>query len=157
MKPDWLSQLAADRAPPPLGWWPPAPGWWGVAVALLLIALAGGLWYRRRRKGTPRLRRAAEQAMQGLHDASMDDATLARQLQDLMRRFALARFGHAEVARLSGEAWLNFVIQHGGQDWAGETGRLLLRCAYGDQSVRVSSTERSRWLAGAHAFLKGAK
>lgn len=148
MNSDWLKQLAPAHAPPPLGWWPPAPGWWGLAL-LLLAGVAALLYWLNR--PPHRLRRAALRQLARLEKAGLDDAHLARQLQDLLRRYAVARFGRAGVARLVGAAWIDFVVAHGGAGWAGQSGKTLLRAAYGG----AASGERARWLAGARSFLKG--
>jgi hypothetical protein len=149
MKADWLSQLAPDRAPPPVGWWPPAPGWW--ALALVLVAgLAGwAIWLWRRRRA-PDWRRAALRELVQLEASAADDATLARGLQHLLRRYAMVRYGRDAVAGLSGDAWVAFIASHGGAELAGDAGRLLLRCAYSG----AAAADRARWLGGTRGFLK---
>jgi hypothetical protein len=148
MNQDWLSQLAPAHAPPPLGWWPPAPGWWMLAL-LLLAALAVLIyWLNRPRR---RLRRAVLRKLVQLEQANTDDAALARGLQDLLRRYAVARFGREAVAGLAGTAWIDFVVAHGGTDWAGRSGEALLCAAYGNEAA----SERAQWLAGARAFIRG--
>jgi hypothetical protein len=148
MKPDWLAQLAPAHAPPPPGWWPPAPGWWGLAVLLVgIVALVYGL-----NRPAHRLRRAALRQLALLEQTTdHDDAQLARLLQDLLRRYAMARFGRETVAQLTGAAWVDFVVAHGGSGWAGDSGANLLRAAYGGEAPG----ERGRWFAGARGFLKG--
>jgi hypothetical protein len=150
--PAWLAQLAADRAPPPPPWWPPAPGWWLLAAAVLLLVILAAVFGRRAWEalstGPRALRRATLRELGRLEQAA-DDAALARGIEHLMRRYAVARFGRAAVAQLSGEAWLAFVVGHGAADWAGESGRALLRAAYGGQA----SADRARWLGGARAFV----
>ncbi len=156
-----LEQLAPDHAPPPLGWWPLAPGWWGL-MGLLLMALALVMWWhqRRQRPSVKRWQRAALRELAQLQTAA-DNATLARGLQQLLRRCAIARYGRETVAALSGEAWIAFVVRHGGSDWAGDSGRALLRCAYGSDATTpdapVSPAHRERWLHGARAFVKCAR
>lgn len=151
MTPAWLSQLAPDRAPPPPSWWPPAPGWWLLAL-LLAAALAGALWWRQRSR-RPSLRgwrRIALRELARLEASAADDAALARGLQQLLRRYALARYGRDAVAGLSGEAWIAFVVARGGSAWAGAVGAGLLRCAWGGRA----DADRDRWLAGARGFVK---
>lgn len=145
--PDWLSQLAPDHAPPPSDGWPPAPGWWLLAV--LIIAMGLGLW-RWWRHPPRRLRRVALAELRILESASLDDGTLAQQLELLMRRYAVSRYGRAAVAGLSGARWIEFVVSHGGQDWSGAPGSDLLRLAYGGQAT----AHRDDWFKGARAFVK---
>ncbi len=86
----------------------------------------------------------------GLEASAADDAALARGLQQLLRRYALARYGREAVAGLSGEAWIAFVVARGGSDWTGAVGAGLLRCAWGG----TAAADRERWLAGARGFVK---
>jgi len=146
MKPDWLSQLAPAHAPPPPSWWPPAPGWWGLALLALASSAALLYWWTRPQQ---RLRRAALRQLAQLEQAGLDDAQLALGLQDLLRRYAVARFGRAAVASLAGTAWIEFVAAHGG--WRAADGETLLRSAYGG----ASAGERAQWLTGARGFIKG--
>jgi hypothetical protein len=147
---DWLSQLAADHAPPPPGWWPPAPGWWALALLCALAAAALVYWLRHPAR---RLRRAALRELAHLQAASGNDAELARDLEHLLRRYAVARCGRDTVARLSGPAWIDFVVAHGGAALAGEVGDDLLRAAYGGRAA----THRTQWLTGARGFLRKAR
>lgn len=147
MKPDWLAQLAPPHAPPPPGWWPPAPGWWVLALLVLaaVAALAYG-WARPHR----RLRRAALRALIELERSNPDDLRLARGLQNLLRRHAVARYGREKVARLAGADWIDFMVARGASEFAGPAGEALLRAAYAD----AAPGERYPWLAGARAFIK---
>lgn len=150
MNSDWLKQLAPPHAPSPPGWWPLAPGWW--LLALLVLLLAAGLiyWYLR---PSARLRRAALRELRQVESQAHDDIQLAHDLQNLMRRYAVATYGRETVARLSGAEWLAFVVAHGGADLAGETGEGLLRAAYGSRMLNY----RAPWLKGARDFLRGRK
>lgn len=146
----WLKQLAPAHAPPPPGCWPLAPGWW--ILMLLLILIVATLMYRYRRPARV-LRRIALSELQHLENSAVDDAQLARELQNLLRRYALAAYGRAAVASLSGQQWLMFVATHGGNALSGETGENFLRSAYGGQA----RAERERWLSGVNAFLRWRK
>ena len=149
MNPGWLTQLAPDHAPPPPGWWPPAPGWWLLAL-LLAAGIAGAvLWWR---SPARRQRRAALRMLSSIERSGADPAQCARATQSLLRRYALARFGTARVGHLSGEAWLAFVVEHGGQHLAGGSGRALLIAAWGG----AAADRRADWLAGARGFLRHA-
>lgn len=146
--PDWLAQLAPAHAPPPPGWWPPAQGWWGLLILLVVVVAAFIYWQRR---PAVRLRHIASRELKNLQATIIDDIVLARELEDLMRRYAMARFGRDTVANLSGERWIAFVIEHGGAAWSGDRGASLLRAAYGS----AATADRAAWLTGAHAFIKG--
>jgi hypothetical protein len=147
VKPDWLAQLSPEHAPPPAGWWPPAPGWW-ILLALAVLSIAYLIF--RLRNPNLRLQRAALDHLIFLETSHIDDMVLARELEHLLRRYAVARFGHDMVAGLSGEKWITFIVEHGGSALAGNCGTSMLRAAYGG----TASVDRSVILAGARAFLK---
>jgi hypothetical protein len=150
MTPGWLSQLAPAHAPPPPGWWPPAPGWW--LLAGLLLATAGSVvwWWRDPYR---RSRRAALRELRAIRAEDSDIAVSARAIESLLRRFAIAVFGVARVARLTGDAWLAFVAAQGGTQLAGDAGRSLLATAFGGSA----SADRDSWIAGADAFVRQAR
>jgi hypothetical protein len=150
MTPGWLSQLAPAHAPPPPGWWPPAPGWWLLA-ALLLGAAATVLWWWR--DPYRRSRRAALRELRAIRAGDSDIVASARAIESLLRRFAIAVFGAARVARLTGDAWLAFVAAQGGTQLAGDAGRSLLATAFGGSA----SDDREYWIAGADAFVRQAR
>lgn len=157
MNADLLAQLAPAHAPPPAGWWPLAPGWWLLAgVLAALVALTVYLLRRR----SFRLRRAALKELRQIEAAASaggDAALVARRIEQLLRRFALARFGRATVARLSGEAWIAFVAAHGGSALSGEPGQQLLRATYGGANGGAATADRAAWLDGARGFLRKAR
>jgi hypothetical protein len=144
--PAWLGQLAPDHAPPPPGWWPPAPGWWGL-LALAVLAAVLVVW--RWRHPERRLQRRALRELRRI--ATLDDVLLAGELERLLRRYAVARFGRPAVAGLSGRDWMDFVVAHGGAGLAGEPGQALLRAAYGGGGTVL----RQVWLDAGRGFLGG--
>ena len=150
MTPDWTSRLAPSHAPPPAGWWPPAVGWWLLAALVLAAVVASVWWWRDPYR---RSRRAALRELRAIRAADPDPVSSARAIESLLRRFALAVFGSAPVARLTGEAWLTFVAARGGTPLAGESGRSLLATAFGGGP----SDERECWLAAADAFVRQAR
>jgi len=144
--PAWLAELAPAHAAPPPGMWPLAPGWWLLIGLLLLAAALFYAWRRYRRS----LRRLALNELTRIESGVADDATLARDLENLLRRFAVARYGREHVARLSGDAWIAFVAAHGGSALDGDSGRELLRAAYGARA----RADRAQWLRGARGFIR---
>lgn len=150
MNNDWLKQLAPAHAPAAPGIWPLAPGWW-ILLALLFVGL-GTLIYRARRQAT-KLSRAALQELKQLETKPINDTQLAIELERLLRRYAIAAYGRETVASLSGAAWLEFVVSHGGTELAGTSGSSLIGAAYGSKVV----AERDSWLRGAANFLRRRK
>lgn len=148
MNADWLKQLAPPHAPPAPGWWPPAPGWWLLALVFLLLVAGLSYWYLR---PLSRLRRSALRELRHLEAHAHNDIQLAGELQDLLRRYAIAVYGREAVGSLSGNDWLAFVVAHGGKELAGETGQDFLCAAYGSRLLY----DRTPWLKGARDFLRG--
>lgn len=132
VSPDALAALRGYHFPEPVSWWPPAPGWWLLAALLLALVVTAALALLRRRRRRAALR-AALRELDSLHEAQSDSdpASLARQLSRLLRRFALTRFPHREVAGLAGDDWVRFVDAHGAEGQSGERiGRLLQDAPY---------------------------
>lgn len=151
----WITQLAADHAPPAAGWWPPALGWWGVAAASILFAallVALVRWWREPQR---RLRRAALRELRRIRASGMEGPVAARAIENLLRRHAIALHGSQSAARLTGGAWLEFAAQAGAPALAGETGRSLLTAAFGSaREPAAVAAERERWLAAASTLIR---
>jgi hypothetical protein len=120
MNSDWLAQLASEHAPPPPGWWPLAPGWWVLLGLLLLIAVGVFCWRKWWRDPHAKLRRAALRELREIGARDDDGPAIARAIEDLMRRYALAVFGRERVASLAGNSWLGFVAGEAGMSAPGE-------------------------------------
>lgn len=130
---DPLAQLKDIHLPPAVGWWPPAPGWWLLAL-LIVAAVAGLVWYLRRRAARPNLNREAEAALEQIREAWLqhgDDARLAAELSALLRRMAISLYPQADVAGLTGEAWLRWLDARAADEvFEKGIGRALLESAY---------------------------
>lgn len=150
MSASWLSQLAADHAPPPAGWWPPAPGWWIAAALGSLVVFFCARWLRDHRRI---LRRSALRELKLIRTSDADGAAVARAIQRLLRRYALAVFGPSRVAKLTGGAWLAFVAAEGGGALAGTSGSSLLVAAFGNHT----NDDRGEWLKAAESFIRKAR
>ncbi len=127
---DLIDRLRDIHMPPPPPLWPPAPGWWAL-LAVTALAAALLAWRLRTR------RRARRQALRELDTlerrwrADGDAAAMAAGLAVLLRRVALAGNPRAEVAGLSGEAWLAWLDAGRGPKFGRGAGRALLTLPYG--------------------------
>ncbi len=118
--------------PAPIPWWPPAPGWWLLLGLLLLGLLLYALWrWIQRRRLLITLAHQEWKSIEARFQASGNHQQLAAELSALLRRVALARFPRAEVAALSGEAWLEFLDQTNPQrPFSQGAGRAITEWAY---------------------------
>jgi hypothetical protein len=118
--------------PAPVSWWPPAPGWWLLAGMLLaaLIVLLIVLVVRRRR----RLKREALQELDRLRSAyakHRDPVVMVRGLSALLRRACISFYPRHETASLTGERWLQYLDDTGGNPgFSSEPGRVLVDGPY---------------------------
>ncbi|MFZ5764442.1 MAG: DUF4381 domain-containing protein [Thermodesulfobacteriota bacterium] len=111
MSPDPLAALRDIHLPDPVSPWPPAPGWW--IVGLLGVGLfIGSFVLGRRWRHRTAYRRKALHELQRLADTP-DHRLIVDELAALVKRVAIAGFGHQQVARLSGEEWLRFLDRTG--------------------------------------------
>ena len=148
----WLAELAPAHAPPPPGWWPPAIGWWILAALAVLAGLAVAAAIKAWCAPHRRVRRAALRELKRIGASAVDGPAAAQAIESLMRRYAVARYGRARIARLTGRAWLDFARAAGAERLAGQTGRSLLESAFAERS----SADRARWLAAAAEFIRRA-
>ncbi len=110
MNPDL--QLRDIHIPPPPHWWPPAPGWWLVALLLILVAAGLAVYWQHRRRRQQRCARILAELDQ--LPTQMQGPTLVAAISALLKRVALQHYSRAEVAALTGEAWLAFLDRTGG-------------------------------------------
>ena len=107
---DPLANLRDIHLPIEPSWWPPAIGWWMVmGVLILIFVMAIRLWRNRRRQSAPSkaLAKALEAIEKPTDDESISEAL--RQISELVRQYAMTRYGREAVAGLSGETWLQFL------------------------------------------------
>lgn len=130
-----FNQLIDIRGLDPAPWWPVAPGWWLVAALVLMVLYALPHVVRdiRRRPRQPRWHRDAARRLHDLRRraASMDSKEATGELSELLRRIAVARYGRASCAGISGVPWLEWLQDRDptGFDWPGK-GRILLDLPY---------------------------
>lgn len=150
MNGDWLAQLAPEHAPPAPGWWPLAPGWWVLLAVILLIAAVIVCWRIWLRDPHAKVRRAALRELRDIGASDDDGPVVARAIESLMRRYAMAVFGRQRVSRLAGNSWLGFVASEAGAPIPDDAGGSLLAAAFGNSP----HDQRQQWIAAADAFVR---
>jgi hypothetical protein len=151
-----LENLRDLALPAPAPWWPPAPGWWILGAGLVTAGLVA-LWRAWRRYRADAYRRQARRELDAIA-RRLDAGLLAGATADLatvLKRTALAAFPRAQVASLTGPAWLSFL------DWTGNTtaftdgaGRWIARWAYAGGAavstpdLKAALQEARNWVAG---------
>jgi len=118
--------------PPGPDWWPPAWGWWVLlAVGMALLAWFGPWLWRQFQ-----LKRQRRQLLALLGQLERSGATVRgpeflAQISQLLRRIALTRYPHQDVAPLSGTDWLRFLdVSGGGGRFERGAGRVLAEGPY---------------------------
>ncbi len=106
-----LEQLRDLQLPDAIGLWPPAPGWWLLALLVLTLLIWLGIkLYRQRQRNRYRRQALHELARLGQSDLKQQQPQQwLQQLNQLLRRAALAAYPAAQVAPLSGAAWVEFL------------------------------------------------
>ena len=121
--------------PEAIGWWPPAVGWWlvlGLLASLILAFFLLRHWLRRRRKEPQRIARRELKKLQTEYQQHQNSQTLVEEISILLRRLYISSYPRAEVASLTGEAWLQFLdkqLEKSEQFTQGE-GRCLIEAPY---------------------------
>ncbi len=130
--------------PEAIGWWPLAPGWWLVIAAVAAFA-AWFAWreYRLWRFNAPRrhaLRELARYESEYLEHRN--PVILGKQVSELLRRGMLAYAPRAEVAGLTGGAWLAWLDEGLPVPYFHtEGGKSLLQLPYRDPDEDVSDVD----------------
>lgn len=150
-----LENLRGIALPAPVPWWPPAPGWWILAAGLLA---AGGLaaWRQWRHYRANAYRREARRQLDAIGrrvEAGMSDGAAA-ELAAVLKRAALAAYPRAQVASLTGAAWLAFLDRTGRTTaFSSGPGRWLGQWAYAGRpphppsSLKAALEVARRWVA----------
>ena len=108
---DPLAALRDIHLPGMIEPWPPAPGWWLLALLAALAVIALCAWLFRRWRANRYRREAVAELNSLLNDWQQhgDNQTYLAALQRLLKRVALSSFPRENVARLTGEAWVQFL------------------------------------------------
>ncbi len=121
------------------GFWPPAPGWWLLFALLLAFALwLGRFGWGRYRQWRRRQRILGE--LDRLQARELRGPTLVAAVSALLKRVALSRYPRAEVAVLTGDAWVAFLDRSGGDGcFAQGAGRVLAEGAYAPEIADIDA------------------
>ncbi|MXW19290.1 MAG: DUF4381 domain-containing protein [Gammaproteobacteria bacterium] len=106
---DLASLLRDIHLPQSPAWWPPRPGWWLVA----LVLLAAVLWWLRRMPAWKREALARLKSAEADYARHGDAARLLADVSMLLRACALKLRDRAEVAGLTGQAWIECLRELG--------------------------------------------
>jgi hypothetical protein len=139
-----LGDFVEVVSPEAISWLPQTMGWAWFG-ALLLVWLLRYSWRRLRRWYQNRYRREAAVRLQQLATTGNHE-TLLIELNKLLKLTALAAFSREQVARLSGEEWVDFLNRHcSAPPFSTEQGRLLAAGAY--RGAIPEDTTRQQLLA----------
>lgn len=104
--------LRPMQLPDAISWWPMAPGWWLLIVLSMAIVFAL-IWWLRRRLADPRRFALAElESIQQRFQQDEDKTVLINYCNQLLKRTALTLFPRQDVAALSGDDWLAFLLEN---------------------------------------------
>ncbi len=120
--------------PDPVSWWPVAPGW-GVLLGLLCLLIFALFlllrWFIKRHKMPKRVALRKLNKLQRDYQQHHNSQKLIQAISILLRRFFITEYPRAQVASLTGEAWLQFLDQHLGEpQFTQGEGRCLIEAPY---------------------------
>jgi hypothetical protein len=138
--------------PVPVSWWPETGGWlvFGVCVGMFVLLAVLRRLRRWREDAYRREHLAAIDRL--LADSAGDLEQVTPQLAPLLKSAALQAYGRADVASLSGSAWLEFLDAHypeplhGGRHFQSEAGASLIRVTYERDAASTMEPQVSREL-----------
>ena len=136
-----LDLLEPVPEPVPVSWTPQTAGWIWLGLAVILaILFATRRLIRRYRKNAYR-----REALRELKTVSNDASEVAK----LIRRSALVAFPRADVAALTGEAWLSFLNgSYPGPSLQGQSAETLLTAPYRPVTADAGLAEFARdWIS----------
>ena len=149
--------LRGLHLPEAVGWWPLAPGWW-----LLIVLLVGAAVFMLRtwslRRSHAAARRSALRQLEESRSAFAyhgNPVMLGTEVSALLRRTMLAYAPRAEVAGLTGDAWLEWLDRDLDQPRFREgPGRSLLDLPYRDPETVGEEVDIDGMLAAVRERLR---
>ena len=154
----WMSNLEEIGVPDPVPFRPETAGWYllaGVAVATLLWSV----WRFYRKWRSDAYRREGLRELSEIEGLIGEDATRPQALQsvpELLKRVALVAYPRAQVAELSGGAWLGFLDGTvGSTEFTHGAGRMLPELAYDPAAAStITVTDARNLVALAGAWIR---
>jgi len=149
--------LRGLQLPDAVGWWPLAPGWW---LLIMLLVFGAGLLLRDalRRRSRSAARRHALRQLQQYTAAYADHGNavaLGIEVSELLRRAMLAYAPRADVAGLTGEAWLAWLDRDlKAPHFTDGAGHSLLELPYRDPANAEQSADIDGMLAAVRERLR---
>ncbi len=141
--PELLAKLKDVHLPAEVSWWPLAIGWW-LLIFFFISALVAFIIYRVHQTKKFRLSKIAIKEIEAV--ASSDDEDWLIQLEVLLKRVSLGHFPKQQVASLTQDSWIQFLIQTGANVWNDESLILLKDSVYQDAN-NISSTNKEQLFA----------
>ena len=149
--------LRGLHLPDAIGWWPLAPGWW---LLIVLLVLGLGLLVRNalQRRSRSAARRHALRQLDQYTRAFVEHGnaiTLGTEVSELLRRAMLAYAPRADVAGLTGEAWLAWLDRDLAEPlFLKGAGRTLLDLPYRNPTGAAQPADLDGMLAAVRERLK---
>lgn len=106
-----LNQLQDIQLPDPISWWPLAFSWWILILSVTSI-LIGLVWYFREQHKRNAYRREALETLALIRHLKESNIPINEQvlaINSLLKQVALTTYGRLRVAKLSDQAWLDFL------------------------------------------------
>ncbi|RDI97587.1 DUF4381 domain-containing protein [Dyella solisilvae] len=151
-----IAQLKDIADPSPVSWAPQTAGWW-VLAAIVLVLLSWWVVRRWRRWRRDRYRREAQAELARIERAVADPSQRTQALlalPALVKRTVLAWAPRAQVAPLSGAAWLAYLDRtFAGNVFSEGPGKVLGTLAYGLGEPRAD--EITALMALLHQWIDG--
>lgn len=149
--------LRGLHLPEAIGWWPLAPGWWVLIAVLLIAAVLLVRTWRSHRAYSAARRKALRQLEESRSAYAYhgDPVVLGAEVSELLRRAMLAYAPRAEVAGLTGDAWLAWLDRDLGESrFARGAGRALLDLPYRNPETAAKDADIDGMLAAVRERLQ---
>ncbi|WP_439134457.1 DUF4381 domain-containing protein [Pseudomaricurvus sp.] len=110
-QPDPLAGLRDIHTPAEISSFPIAPGWWILAALVLASLIVGWLILQRKRQQQLYRKEALALLEQAVDNSSNDDSQRLQNINNLLKRVALAAYPSASVASIHGQEWSDFLLR----------------------------------------------